>query len=1294
MTTEFPKSIDRRIEGCLQLHRYNLHMRLKQIKKDAKKGIDVASQLEKLGREIGESEQQCRRRRASLPQFDYADLPIAERRESITELIRENQAVILCGETGSGKTTQLPKICLDAGRGISGMIGHTQPRRIAARTVARRIAQELGCETGTLVGHQVRFEDNSGPETLIKLMTDGILLAEIQADPYLNRYDTLIIDEAHERSLNIDFLLGYLKWLLSRRPDLKLIVTSATIDSDRFSAHFDGAPVIEVSGRAFPVEVRYREVEPDSAAAGGSTDLQQGLLEAVDELAADTGGDILIFLPGEREIREAADLLRKRHANRWDILPLYSRLSAGQQERVFQPHGGRRIVLATNVAETSLTVPGIRSVIDTGTVRISRYSYRSKIQRLPVEPVSRASADQRAGRCGRLGPGICIRLYSEDDFLSREEFTDPEIRRTNLASVILQMKSLRLGKIEEFPFIDPPDSRAIRDGVKLLHELQALDRKQKMTSIGRQLVRMPVDPRLGRMVIAAADEKSLTEVSVIVAGLSIQDPRERPAEASLAADEKHNVFRDRESDFRSLLNLWSAFEEKRAELSTSKLRKYCLQNFLSFRRMKEWREIHTQLLQFIRKEPRFRLNQQDAEYGQIHRALLAGLISNIGFRQEGSEYLGARNLKFHIHPGSGLFQVRPKWIVVFEQVETSRVYARNVALIRPEWVEPLAPQLVKLSHFEPHWERKPSRVAVYERCSIYGIVLQGRRRIPYERIDPAGAREIFIRAALVSLDYNSKAPFFEHNRDLLDSMGYLQHKGRRADILADEEVLYRFFDDRLPATVVDGNSFERWRRQAERDNPGFLRLSEKDVVSGSGIDESLYPDTLDVADTTLSLEYHFSPGDERDGVTVLVPLHCLTRLKSGYFESVVPGLLAEKTVHLIRCLPKSIRRNFVPVQEYADRFLEEVELSPGVELYRPLAKWLCARRPVSIDADFWSSLDLPDHLSMNYRVLGEGNEVLGEGRDLEALKSALAEQARAGFQSAVAEDFRKSGCSRWDFGDLEASPVAASVGFAGLVDEGGSVGLTVYETRLLADAGHHFGVARLFVLVLGKELKYIAKLFRKVAPEAVTYSGLGKNPRAFPAALCRCGDFYDDFLVSLIASVFLESRPKILNATDFEKRLKECRPALVEIAEKNIELLVQIMEAARRLRPARENGALPAEIQQDISEQLSLLIFRGFLAHVPSAALDAYPRYLKALLYRLEKAREDPARDRARLAELQPVWERYWQWVDSAEPGYRAATDDFRWRLEELRISLFAQVIKARGPVSVKRLDKVWEQRL
>ncbi|MGR9015096.1 MAG: ATP-dependent RNA helicase HrpA, partial [Gammaproteobacteria bacterium] len=1007
------KQLTHQLTLCLNQDRHLLKRQLDRCRSKSSSG-----ELTVLASKIERSVAARNKRLASFPALNFPDLPVTGKKDDIAKLIQENQVVILCGETGSGKTTQLPKICLSIGRGAAGFIGHTQPRRIAARTVADRIAEELGEPIGKSVGYKIRFNDKTHSESLIKLMTDGILLAESQNDPYLNQYDTIIIDEAHERSLNIDFLIGYMKWLLPKRPDLKLIITSATIDTKRFSTHFNDAPIIEVSGRTYPVEMRYRPIvpkeeadgekatddqsawsglarnAPEGARAGTALDetgdeLQHAILDAVEELYRDLRGDILIFLSGEREIRETADSLKKYHPTQYEILPLYSKLSVSEQERVFKPKGGKiRIVLATNVAETSLTVPGIRCVIDTGHARISRYSHRSKIQRLPIERISQSSANQRAGRCGRVAEGICIRLYSHDDYLARPEFTEPEIMRTNLSAVILQMMSLKLGDIEDFPFIEPPEDKMIRDGKTVLHEVNALDKTGKLTEVGKQLAKFPTDPKLARMLIAAAHEHCLSEVAIIVSALSVQDPREKPADKMQQADQKHAAFRHPESDFLTLLNIWNTYEDKKKHLSNSKLRKYCTENFLSYMRMREWFDIHSQIMQVVKGDLKMHPNTDDPGYDKIHRALLPGLLSNIGFRHEQYEYLGARGLKFFIFPGSGLHKLKPKWIMAAEQVETSKVYARNVARIEPEWIEQCAEHLVKHNYYDPHWSKKGARCMVSSRTLLYGLTLQAGRKIPYDHVDPKAAREIFIRSALVDHDYHSNARFYVANQKLLEEVGMIQHKGRRVDLVEDEQWLYEFYDSKLPPEVFSGVALDTWRKTAERANPKILFLTKEDLTrehEEDYVNEWDFPDSKKVGNLTIPLQYRFEPGHDEDGVTAIIPVHQLNQVSQTAFDWLVPGLLEEKCIALIKALPKNIRKHFVPVPETVKQCLE---IEPDFK--GALQEWLGNRlrklTGEAIPLNAWNTETLTDHLRMNFRVVDDQGQLLDYGRDLKKLQ--------------------------------------------------------------------------------------------------------------------------------------------------------------------------------------------------------------------------------------------------------------------------------------------------------------------
>ncbi|WP_349431267.1 ATP-dependent RNA helicase HrpA [Methylomarinum sp. Ch1-1] len=1285
------KQLSRQLSACMNVDRHACKRQLDRLRSEYQKGNNPADKVAALAARIERSIARRSRRKATRPAINYPDLPVTDKKDDIAHLIEKNQVVIVCGETGSGKTTQLPKICLSIGRGEAGFIGHTQPRRIAARTVSDRIAEELGESVGKSVGYKVRFHDKTHEQSLVKLMTDGILLAESQNDPYLNQYDTIIIDEAHERSLNIDFLLGYLKWLLPKRPDLKLIITSATIDPQRFSKHFDDAPIIEVSGRTYPVEIRYRPIELIEEDDETSADLQQGILDAVDELHRDLRGDILIFLNGEREIRETADALKKHHSNRYEILPLYSKLSVSEQERVFKSSGRLRIVLSTNVAETSLTVPGIRGVIDSGHARISRYSHRSKIQRLPIEKISQASANQRAGRCGRVAEGICIRLYSEEDFNSRPQFTEPEILRTNLSSVMLQMTALKLGDIEDFPFVEPPEDKMIRDGKNVLHEVNALDKQGKLTETGRQLAKIPTDPKLARMLLAAAKQNCLTEVAIIVSGLSIQDPREKPADKMQQAESKHAQFKAEDSDFLTLLNLWNHYEEQKKHLSNNKLRKYCRDTFLSYIRMREWYDIHVQIMQVIKGELKLRPNQVEAGYGEIHRALLTGLLSNIGFRHEQYEYLGARNLKFYIFPGSGQHKARPKWLMAAEQVETSKVYARTVAKIEPEWVEECAQHLVKRNYYDPHWEKKAGRCAVYERTLLYGLTLQSKRKIPYERIDPKAAREIFIRCGLVAQDYHTNAPFFKANQKLLEEVGYIQHKGRRVDLVEDEEWLYQFYDKKLPESVVNGITLDQWRKKAEKDHPKILFLTKDDLTRSDDeqVNEWDFPDSKKIGDLTLDLHYRFEPGHDEDGVTVIVPVHQLNQLRMQPFDWLVPGMLEEKIIALIKTLPKQLRKHFVPVPQTAKRCLE-IEPDFKGSLYEWLGKRLRQLTGESIPLNEWQPEGLPEHLKMNFRVVDEKGRSLAYGRNLDKLQKKYAQTAGDSFDQLAADELNYSGCIAWAFDDLPETwkfmqKGQSFVGYPAIIDEKDAVGVRIFDTRDKARQAHLAGLNRLFQLYCRKECRYLQKNMPLKQATTMLFSQLPVHP-LLPER--EGGEFREDLLFAVFAAVFVQQQD-IRSQQQFEQTLTERKKQLVSVANEVGVLLNDIAEQYAEIRKQLKQPGLGA-IADDVGEQLSLLLFKGFLRHTPYQQLKCLPRYLKAVVYRLQKRKDD---DR-KMQELLRFWRRYWKRVEQKMKTETVIPEQqpFRWSLEEFRVSLFAQQLKTAYPVSAKRLEKAWDE--
>ncbi len=1287
------KQLSKQLQSCMNGDRHRFKRQLDRCRSEVKKGNTSESKLVALTGQIEQSIAKRNQRKASIPVIKYPDLPVTEKTQEIAKLIDQNQVLILCGETGSGKTTQIPKICLQIGRGVSGFIGHTQPRRIAARTVADRIAEELGQKIGQSVGYKVRFHDKTHDQSLIKLMTDGILLAESQNDPYLNQYDTIIIDEAHERSLNIDFLLGYMRWLLPKRPDLKLIITSATIDPERFSRHFSDAPIINVSGRTYPVEMRYRPLELIEEDDETSADLQQAIVDAVDELHRDLPGDILIFLNGEREIRETTESLKKHNPAHCEILPLYSKLSVSEQERVFKPKGKSRIVLATNVAETSLTVPGIRSVIDTGHARISRYSHRSKIQRLPIEKISQASANQRAGRCGRVAEGICIRLYSEEDYLARPEFTEPEILRTNLSSVILQMSSLKLGDIEDFPFLEPPEDKMIRDGKNSLHEVNALDKDGKITSMGRQLAKIPTDPKLARMILAADKLNCLAEVAIIVSALSIQDPREKPADKMQQADSKHAEFKVDDSDFLTILNIWNVFEIQKKNLSNNKLRKYCKEYFLSYIRMREWFDIHAQIMQVVKGELKLKPNTSNAGYEAIHCALLPGLLSNIGFRHEQYEYVGARNLKFFIFPGSGQYKAKPKWIMAFEQVETSKVYARTVAKIEPEWIEQCASHLIKSSYYEPHWEKKAGRSAVYERVLLYGLTIQPKKKIPYERVDPKGAREIFMRCGLVAQDYHSNAAFFKANKKLLEEVGYIQHKGRRVDLIEDEEWLYQFYDTKLPEHVVNGITLDKWRKTIEKDTPKLLFLTKADLTreEDERISDWDYPDHKKVGDLNIELQYRFEPGHDEDGVTAIIPVHQLNQISNQPFEWVVPGLLEEKIIALIKSLPKQKRKYFVPVPQTAKACLE-IEPDFKGSLYEWIGMRLRKLTGEAIPLTEWSSDQLSDHLKMNFRVVDEKGSSIGYGRNLKALQNKYTETAGESFDQVAANELNFTGYIEWAFDDLPETYAfmqkgQSFVGFPALIDEGDTVGVRIFDTREKAELAHKEGLVRIFQLQTRKQCQYVIKNLPKSPATELNYNNLARHP----LLKNRTGGSYkDDMLFTVLATAFLEES-EIRTHSAFEDSLKNNKSYMMSFASEIGMIIVDVMERVRTIKKMLNQASTQKEVADDINEQLNLLIYSGFIRHTPYNQLKAFPRYLKAIVYRLDKKKDD----KQQMQQLHRYWKRYWSEVENKvkKEVVVPEQDKFRWDLEELRVSLFAQQLKTAYPISPKRLDKAWDER-
>ncbi|MEW2558974.1 ATP-dependent RNA helicase HrpA [Streptomyces griseorubiginosus] len=1264
-----------------------------------------AAVLAEIEAEVGKGEERVHARRARMPAVTYPEqLPVSQKKDEIAAAIRDHQVVIVAGETGSGKTTQIPKICLELGRGVQGMIGHTQPRRIAARTVAERVAEELDTPLGEAVGWKVRFTDQVNQDaTFVKLMTDGILLAEIQTDRELRAYDTIIIDEAHERSLNIDFLLGYLAQLLPRRPDLKVVITSATIDPERFSRHFGDAPIVEVSGRTYPVEVRYRPLlEEDSE--DSDRDQITAICDAVEELQGEGKGDILVFLSGEREIRDTADALVKKNYRFTEVLPLYARLSHAEQHRVFQPHTGRRIVLATNVAETSLTVPGIKYVIDPGFARISRYSHRTKVQRLPIEAISQASANQRKGRCGRTSDGICIRLYSEEDFEARPEFTDAEILRTNLASVILQMTAAGLGDIEKFPFIDPPDHRNIRDGVQLLQELGALDPSEKdvrkrLTQTGRKLAQLPVDPRLARMVLEADKNGCVREVMVIAAALSIQDPRERPADKQTQADQQHARFKDETSDFLAYLNLWRYVREQQKERGSSSFRRMCKQEYLNFLRIREWQDIYTQL-RTVAKQMGIHLNEEDAADQSVHVSLLAGLLSHIGMKdvKDGNknEYLGARNAKFAIFPGSSLFKKQPRFVMSAELVETSRLWARVNARIEPEWVEPLAEHLLKRTYSEPHWEKDQAAVMAYEKVTLYGVPIVAQRKVNYGRIDPESSRELFIRNALVEGDWRTHHKFFADNRRLLSEVEELEHRARRRDIVVDDDTLFDFYDQRVPEHVVSGAHFDSWWKRKRHEEPEFLDFEREMLIreSAEAVTKADYPDSWRQGPLKFRVTYQFEPGADADGVTVHIPLQVLNQVKDEGFDWQIPGLREELVTELIRSLPKPIRRNYVPAPNFAKRFLDT-----AAPLQEPLtvtmARELKRMVGVPFDAEDFDQSRIPDHLRITFRIVDERRRKLAEAKDLEALRLQLKPKARQALSQAAAatasreggESLERKGLTDWTIGSLTrvfetrraGQPVKA---YPALVDDGDTVSVRLFDTEAEQAEAMWKGTRRLIV-------RNIPVNPAKFASEKLTNPqklALSANPHGSIQAL------FDDCATAAADKLIGDFGGPAWDEESYRKLYDKVRSEIVDTTVRTVGQVQQVLAAwqacERRLKAVR-SPALLANLA-DVRKQLDALVKPGFVTETGLRRLPDLMRYLVAADRRLQQMPTNAQRDTTRMEKVHEMQDEY-AWLLEQLPQGRPVPQqvlDVRWMIEELRVSYFAHALGTAYPISDKRIVK------
>ena len=1235
------------------------------------------------------------------PAYDPA-LPITAHREDILAAIARHPVVIVAGETGSGKTTQLPKLCLEAGRGTRGLIACTQPRRIAARAMAERVAEELGTALGGVVGYRVRFRDRSSTDGYIKFMTDGILLAESLGDRYLDAYDTVIIDEAHERSLNIDFLLGYLKQLLPRRPDLKLIITSATIDTEKFSRHFGDAPVIEVSGRAYPVDILYQpladDAERDEPDARDDRDLYRAIAEAVRRLgridpAGIDRGDILVFLSGEREIREAGDFLRRalgalgsRAARDTEILPLYARLSSAEQRRVFHPGPQRRIVLTTNVAETSLTVPRIRFVIDSGLARISRYGHRSRIQRLPIEPISQASANQRTGRCGRLGPGTCVRLYSEADFLGRPEFTEPEILRTSLASVILRMMTMGLGAVEDFPFIDRPAPHMISDAYQLLFELAAIDENREVTELGRRLARWPLDVRLARMVEEGARRGCLEDLLVLAAALSIQDPRERPLEAQAAADLAHKRFADPKSDFAALLQLWAHLRKQRKAVSGNRFRQLCRREFLSWQRVLEWFDLYQQLRDQAREDG-LALTGRHGDYEAVHKSLLAGLLSHCGRKHpEDPSYSGARNRSFYIFPGSGLFGATPPWLMSAEIVETSRPYARTNAAVQPDWLEELGAHLLKRRHFDPHWSRRRGAVLAWEQVTLFGLVLVEKRAVQFAPLDPAEARRLFIREALVRGELDTRAAFRAHNEKIRAEVEALEHKRRKRDVLADEHALFEFFDARIPDDVNSSRSFERWLESLGPDQRQLLYLGHDVLMreDAGAAPQELFPDRLVLGGRPFPLDYRFEPGHPDDGVVLTVPLELLNTLDAGQLQWLVPGLLRDKLEALIRQLPKPLRRALTPAPAFADALVEALPGRRDESLLPACAAELRRLSGLELDPALLDETAIAPYFRFLLRVTDRGGTVVGSGRDLAALQAQLGERAQRSFMDRQGAGFNRDGATEWEFDTLpqQVQTGAGVPAWPALVDQGEAVGLRLFDARGEAVAAHGAGVLRLLVLGLGDKVKYLR-----------THHGLHREALLAWSPVGAAGDLVEDLFWRSLADTATEVGPlhEVRDRAGFESCLAQVRSRIGRSAVARAADLNECLPLYGRL--ARQVGELEARLPgaaADLASQLDDLVYPGFLAELESGRLQHYPRYLRAVEERLLGLEQNPQRDRQRQAEVEPWWRKY---LDALAGGaaYDEAMDAYRWLLHEFRVSLFAQRLGTAEKVSPKRLAAAWQ---
>ncbi|MFQ3249670.1 MAG: ATP-dependent helicase HrpA [Glaciecola sp.] len=1297
------------LEKCLLKDRFPLRRQYQKLEKLPDNDEKILA-FERFLNKVDESQRARKGREDAIPKIEYPDLPVSDKREDIKEAIAAHQVVIIAGETGSGKTTQIPKMCLELGRGIDGFIGHTQPRRLAARSVANRIAEELHSELGKEVGFKVRFSDNVGENSHIKLMTDGILLAEIQQDKYLNQYDTIIIDEAHERSLNIDFLLGYFKQLLPKRKDLKLIITSATIDPERFSKHFFDAPIIQVSGRTYPVEIRYKEPGGEFADAENNSlkntgknneqdeqDQTTAICEAVDELFREKPGDILIFLSGERDIRDTQDALSKRQYRNTEIVPLYARLSAAEQNRIFQSHGGRRIVLATNVAETSLTVPGIKYVIDPGLARMSRYSHKSKVQRLPIEAISQASANQRAGRCGRVSDGICIRLYSEQDFLSRPEFTDPEIIRTHLSSVILQMLALGLGEVSQFPFIQPPDNKNINDGMKLLEELQAIQRKQHryvLTQLGRKIARLPVDPRYAKMVVEAGERDCAKEVMIITAGLSIQDPRERPQDKKQAADEKHSEFADADSDFISLLNLWKAFSENQKALSNSQLRKWCKQYFVHYMRMREWQDIVSQMKKSL-VEIGYRLNSTEPSYEAIHTAIATGLLSQVGFKDKNREYLGSRNTRFMIFPGSGLSKSNPKWIVSAELVETSKLFARNVSRIDPVWLESISQHLVNKTYSEPHWSKKKGAVHAYVNINLFGLPIVAKRLVNYSQIDPIVSREIFIREALVAGQTSMNYAFLRKNQALIEEVETLEQKSRRRDLLIDEDDLCDFYQQRLPSEICNEVQFKKWWKVNSNKTPDLLDFSIQELLKkdASSIGKTDFPDEWKQGNLRLQLTYVFEPKANNDGVNIHIPLPILNQLENVGFDWLVPGFQHELVVALIKSLPKKLRRNFVPAPDFAAACLSEIQAKDKQGLPQSLrfalARKLHRMTGVPISEEDFLDAELPNHLQFNFVVVDNEGHTLNIGKNLADLQGKLKGKVKETLESVATPELERQNLESWDFESLPSAFEQKHAGFKikaypALVKKSNKVDIVLFDNQQEADKAHRLGVYQLIKNTVPSPLKFLQQKLPNKAKLSLYFNPFG-----------QINILIDDIIMASIDQLVREFEQKkqtqIRDKDDFTLACDLVRENINDLALQIANKIEVGLTTAHNIQKQCK-GNIPLNMLNNlgsIKSQLNLLVYKGFVFDFGYKRLDDWNRYVAALNQRLDKLKVDTNRDRLNQLDVDKALAKYEETKTKLlkSGGDLSQLDEVKWMIEEFKVSLFAQQLGTNIPISLKRIS-------